>query len=1126
MKLNPLKKTSVEDFFVGHETQEEMNQASEFSDEINIADSLTDKLKSLKNKHTNDIGFAVHETFQIQDAMGELLKEKKAIEKSITDVRNSYNEELSKLETLKKKKLNILSEVLECEGKKCLNGTNDGQPVELIKKEFEEINQKLTALIHEIEQAEEFKNNLSRDIENLVAKKNEHQRFISEAHQELEQIRGSLEEGSRITENFVKKANHLREEIEILEKQKEKKTGEVLALGQNLQPKKIDENFSELNQKNIETKNNLQQEINQLKKQHEHLALVNQQLNHEKIVHESKIGELGHVYKMKQTEVVGLENRLKMLQKEIEKFNNMKNDVIKTLEVVKKDKWLVQTATDELKCNIDASRQIKVELERHIEELSKKTREVQSDIDERKDQVKELENKYNHFSDEFEKLHKNYLDLQENTHNLCNFKLEAARKLGEINENLDDKKNELNHLNDKFKTKESELQKNITQKRSELSHLKSDLGRLKKIHYSKTVDLDLVFKKMTNTENVLIDLSLKQKSERERLDGIGRINELLDGERLKLIVKKSKIDAQIDEASKTIQKIKIEELESIQKVLKFKDQCGELEQAVVILEKEFDNKAQKVQDLNGRIKYQSDILKRQFISHKNMWQDVQGLYQAEKGQYDELLVEKNRFLKDYEKNLHTLENKMAVLKVKETVAHQGIDNIQVSIQNEKKHYEEQLQLNRHLEKEAAHIQGKVDCADDVLKIKIAEANLIIGQYQNEHKALRDKIEALDLSRLKMIVSVSQSEQRTMDKTKRLEKLNAAYQELMEQINCLTLKKEELSSNKDRLEAERLKLIVATSKTQNGYDLLKTKIEKQKNTHEILSAQVMDLARKTQDLELTKLKLIVQNSKIEESNRLNLLVSEKINQKNRDLQQSYNEKKLEYQDLQDRFEKLEIKRMTWLVTNSKLENKHQEMLRNTEKIQAELDKKILCQESQIKQQELKMAEIEEREKKSKEELNAQEMLIDEAVFEKVRMIFEEKKQEQIIECLKEKGQKESVLILQKQKEFEIHSMKNQELLNQIIKKQEELKAEGIKYDEQVVFMTNKIDELSKMLTTLNHRIEKAKSIDEESRDVAQKALACKSVLLAEIHDLEVNKKILLENNRVTLSEKKYDLKKAA
>ena len=174
MKSNPIKKTCVEEFFVEHASEEEMNQASEFSDQINIADSLTDKLKNLKNKHTNDIGFAVQETFQIQDAMGELLKEKSAIERSIAEVKNSYNEELNKLETLKKKKLSIFSEAVDGEErKKSISGNINGSSAELIKNELEEINQKLTALIQEIEQAEELKNNLSRDVENLTVKKNE-----------------------------------------------------------------------------------------------------------------------------------------------------------------------------------------------------------------------------------------------------------------------------------------------------------------------------------------------------------------------------------------------------------------------------------------------------------------------------------------------------------------------------------------------------------------------------------------------------------------------------------------------------------------------------------------------------------------------------------------------------------------------------------------------------------------------------------------------------------------------------------------------------------------------------------------------------------------------------------------
>ena len=792
MKSNPIKKTCVEEFFVEHASEEEMNQTSEFSDQINIADSLTDKLKNLKNKHTNDIGFAVNETFQIQDAMGELLKEKNAIERSLAEVKNSYNEELNKLESLQKKKLNILSEVIDCEDKKkCINGTTDGQSVELIKNEFDEINQKLTVLIQEIEQAEELKNNLSRDVENLIAKKNEHQRFISEAHQELEQIRGSLEEGSRMTENFISKANHLREEIEVLEKQKEKKTSEVLLHGQNLQFESRDENLNEINHKNLEIKNNLQQEINQLKKQHEHLVLMNQQHNHEKMIHESKIGELGHAYKMKQTEVFGLENRLKVLQKEIEKFNNMKSDVIKSLEVVKKEKWLIQTAADELRCNIEASKQIKVEIQRHIEELSKKTQEIQNEINGKKGQVEELENRYNHFSDEFEKLHKNYLELQKNTHDICNSKSEAAKKLAEINETLIDKKNQLNHVSDKYKTKEAELKKNITLKRVELSNIKSDLGKLKKNHQNKTIDLDLVMKKILNAESTLENLSFRQKSEADQLVKISKANELQDEKRLQLLVKKSKIDAQIDQANKTLQKIKIEETESIQKLLKLNEQNREVEQAVAIFEKEFDTKAQKVQELNSRIKYQSDILKRQFDSHKNIWQGVQELYQSEKIQYDNLLDEKNKFLKDYEKNLCCLENKVAVLKVKETVTHQNIDNIQASVQHEIKRYDEQVKLNQRLEIESVRIQRKVDSAEDVLKVKISEANVIIGQYQKEHKALHEKSEELDLKRLKMIVSISQLEKQTTDKTNNLEKLQTAYKETLEQINYLTSKNEAL-----------------------------------------------------------------------------------------------------------------------------------------------------------------------------------------------------------------------------------------------------------------------------------------------------------------------------------------------
>ena len=1010
---------------------------------------------------------------------------------------------------------------------------SDEQSVELVKNEFEEINQKLTVLVQEIEQAEEFKNNLSRDIENLVAKKNEHQRFISEAHQELEQIRNSLEEGSRITENFINKANHLREEIEALERQKEIKASEIFALKQNFNPDSLDENSNPSNPKSLEIKNNLQQEINQLKKQHEHLELLNQQLNHEKMIHESKIDELDHMFKMKQAEVVGFEDRLKDLQKEIVKFNNIKGDVIKSLEVAKKDKWLIQTATDELKCNIETLNQTKAEMERHINE--------------KKDQVEEFENRYHHFSDEFEKLHKNYIDLRNNTQNLSKTKLEAAKKLGEINQNLVNKKNQLNHVNDRFKSKEAGLQKNINQKRTELVNLKSDLGQLKKNYQSKTAEFNQVEKQIIKSkitcerldinQKKLIDqikqakstvdtLALKEKDEIDRLVKMNKTNELHDGERLKLLVKKSKIDAQIDEANKALQKVETEETQTTQRILKLKEQSLELEQTVAIFEKEFEVKAQKVQELNSRIKYQSDVLKRQISAYKNIWQDVWELYQAEKSQYDILVNEKNRFLKDYEKNLFSLENRVAVLKVKETVAHQSIDEIQASIQNEKKRYDEQLQLNKQLEKQTLWIQSKVDGADDELKAKIAEAGMIIGQYQKEHQALHDKSEELDLKRWKTIVSVSRMEQQARNKINSLEKLNVAHGELFEQINRLSLEKEKLGLKKDLLEMERLKMIVATSKTQHSYDVLKTKIDHEKNVYEVLNTKLMGLAKTTEELELKKLKLIVQNSKVEHSNECNLLISKKINQEIQELQHKLDGKKIEYQDLQNQYDKLDTKRMSWLVVNSKLENNCQEMIRKADKIQSELDDKIQNQESQIKKQQLEMAKLEELKMKSKEELNIQGVLIEDAVAEKIRMIFEEKKQEQIIDSLKEKSQKESMQIQQKQKEFELHSLKNQELINQIVKKQAELKEEGIKYDEQVVFMTKKIDELSQMLAALNNRIEKAKSIDEDSREVAKKALTCKSTLLAEIQDLEVKKKTLLEKNDVPIAKKKYDFKKAA
>ena len=69
----------------------------------------------------------------------------------------------------------------------------------------------------------------------------------------------------------------------------------------------------------------------------------------------------------------------------------------------------------------------------------------------------------------------------------------------------------MNHVNDRFKSKEAGLQKNINQKRTELVNLKSDLGQLKKNYQSKTAEFNQVEKQIIKSKITCERLDINQK---------------------------------------------------------------------------------------------------------------------------------------------------------------------------------------------------------------------------------------------------------------------------------------------------------------------------------------------------------------------------------------------------------------------------------------------------------------------------------------------------------------------------------------------------------------------------------------------------------------------------------------
>ena len=940
-----------------------------------------------------------------------------------------------------------------------------------------------------------------------ITKENEQlKKDYKKKDEELIEYNNKLIEENKAKKEIESKLNIINKENE-LQKEKYKNVFEQLNAFIYInkeKEKKFNESISKLNlNKNILPLVNMEKEdiihyINERDKYYEVIEENNNNLR-------KKINELENIIKKNEKEIYDLKNlnsslkkKNEMIEKELEdnkkelEERNEKSFFLSNLIDDKIDKEDYDEIEQQLNKEKEKNKNLKVNIEKLNEEISKKEEEIIKNknlINSQEINIKENINKINKLNEKIEKSNKDYSELLNKYKNYISQKEESERKINEGIKNL--------NLSEQYKKlinlEKPELIKLILEKDKNITKLENKnyintnkINELEKINQINNNELqknkliiDNLNKKIDHLEKEINNF----KNEKENLER--KINDLkkelqkekIENERLISVEKdleqeKNKNNILLKENTN----LKNENLSQNENIIKSKNKISLLQNKIkenedkinsILNEKDLLNK--NYSDLMN--KYNEQLTNTQqkekqaseAIKNLNLTGNYIKLANMSKDQLISLIIEKDKYLNILENSKKDLNDKIEKITKEKNIIENELNNLKASFStlekknsifnNENEQMKKELENNkvkknnllRELQNEKAQKENYKKDSDE-----LKEAQKRIKVLKNDIQKLSDE----NLSK----------EEKIMEGQKKILSLNNKINELLKEKEEIIKNYNELL-NKSNLQEEKIKL--HENEDKNEQDLIN-------------NLNLSDIYKSYTNMNKAKLIAIIIEKdnlfkKIEElKNNLEQKISNIEKVKN-ELEKNLSEFEIKNNTLSKKNEVLNGENISLKNENEKLDKEKSELY-NMLKEEKKLVDKMKNQNELLNKENNKIEILTNENKKLKEDLLKKDEYITKS---NNKMSLDDKK-------LKNKDEK----ILNLSKEIEIlknqykdlFSKYNEQLLN--VKNKEKQKEDALKnLDDKYKFLFNlPIEELIKLI------IEKDKinsELQEENRNIINK-----------------------------------------
>lgn len=502
----------------------------------------------------------------------------------------------------------------------------------------------------------------------------------------------------------------------------------------------------------------------------------------------------------------------------------------------------------------------------------------------------------------------NALNNSTSLNNYQKLLFEKTEQFNIINNQLNEKINEIQNLNDLLKTKEvfiNSQQETIKKLETDFQENSTKLEELKNYYNEKELEYENKSKSFDELQRKYRELEANNNSQIDFDEKLNQKNIELNKLKELLKEKENIIQENIKELKEISEKIyEKEEIEKINKELQV--QIEEHELKIKEYEKQNQDNSDINQEIENKIKDKdssiSQLNEQLIISQSSLEQKEQELNEL-KQKIFELENEKTNNIKQsednkikYEQELNNLANNIEDEKIQ---YEQKINSLTIDLENLKLKNNEQVQSYKEINDSIKEKDKEIQQLKSNLNIKLLEIQQINDQYQKLQQLLDEKSNEYDKA-----LSTNQDSQKLLEeRIQEYQKISEQYQATQLTINNLTNecqlannKFNESQSNLNQLTSEYQEI---NEKYQNLQSLLEQKNKEYEDLNKSLIYNKELFDKKSNEYEEL-------NNKYKDSSvMLNQMTSE-IKQLKEDYSKIFNEKELRYNENQKIQELLNLK----------------------------------------------------------------------------------------------------------------------------------------------------------------------------------------------------------------------------
>ncbi|MFN3909838.1 MAG: AAA family ATPase [Candidatus Anstonellaceae archaeon] len=750
--------------------------------------------------------------------------------------------------------------------------------------------------------------------------------------QEYTKIQNQFDENIKMKASINKEIEKLNTEIEELKKEIEKKEQEKAELSQIVEKLGKKEGLiSRIQELNIE---NAKKETLKKGKEEEKIEVENliENLEKEKMSLMLKIDTINTQIKQKEEYKKNLEKELEELKKISEGINEEKNieKVTEKVSELKERLAILNTKKEGIEKLISHDQEILIKMQNDLVEL--KNREEKTNLIEIKNQIEDINNRLNKLFEQEKKINR---DIPEYDKKLLEEKERLATLSASINQNSK------NFALDFIKTMKENGKKGIYGTVAELINneekfqIAIEAAAGSRLQYVIVENIDLaaeLIEKLKKTKSgkcsfIPLDYIQFQKSEKIPQGAYGWLNEFVSypssiDKAIRYVFGDTLLVPNIETAKKIgINKYRMVTMEGevIEKSGVISGGSRTLQIMAQIKVKKLQEEVEKIKEIRDelygqlyKIREQSQELRKERISLELKVRELEAELGTEKERerrIEQIKQEMNIYNNNIRKNQDELEKIKKELELTRNEIKLTLENLEKIKESEEKLKEEKKRQNKEKEEKYQKILEKhsaliteIETAKNEIKIYLEQIEKIkqeIEDNKNKKERINESIEEYGKELKTIKKEIEEIEQRINEFSKRIQKEYQKIQQIDEEIKKIAIIEGQKKYELDGLQRRLQELEVKNASVQTKLVDLKSEYEK------YISVKLLE------DVPKSKLEEIVQNAekRINELGMVNLKAPE-----------MYEEKKLDFEQLQEKIGRLEKEKEAVMTLIKEIETK--------------------------------------------------------------------------------------------------------------------------------------------------------------------------------------------------------------